>query len=70
MAYLAEASELLGQPREVALAAATVDQIVVPRLGPWCGVQRDPRDGIGGEPANARPHAVSCRPVASARVRG
>jgi GAF domain-containing protein len=38
MAYLAEASELLSQPREVALTAAMVAQIVVPRLGPWCAV--------------------------------
>ncbi|MGQ0482006.1 MAG: SpoIIE family protein phosphatase [Pseudonocardia sp.] len=36
--FLSDASELLGQPREVALTAAIVPQIVVPRLGPWCVV--------------------------------
>jgi serine phosphatase RsbU (regulator of sigma subunit)/anti-sigma regulatory factor (Ser/Thr protein kinase) len=38
MAYLAQAGELLGLPREVGLTAAMVPQIVVPRLGLWCGV--------------------------------
>jgi serine phosphatase RsbU (regulator of sigma subunit) len=38
MTYLAEASELLGQPREVELTAALVPPLVVPRLGPWCSV--------------------------------
>jgi serine phosphatase RsbU (regulator of sigma subunit) len=38
MNYLADASELLSQPRELELTAAIVPQIVVPRLGPWCVV--------------------------------
>jgi serine phosphatase RsbU (regulator of sigma subunit) len=38
MAYLAEASELLGQSRDVQLTAVLVPQVVVPRLGPWCAV--------------------------------
>ncbi len=38
MAYLAEASELLGQSLSVELAVAVVPQIVVPRLGRWCAV--------------------------------
>jgi phosphoserine phosphatase RsbU/P len=38
MAYLAEASELLGQSLSVELAVAVVPQVVVPRLGRWCAV--------------------------------
>ena len=38
MAYLAEASELLGQSLDVELAVAVVPQVVVPRLGRWCAV--------------------------------
>ncbi len=38
MTYLAEASELLAHSLDVELAAALVPQIIVPRLGRWCGV--------------------------------
>jgi sigma-B regulation protein RsbU (phosphoserine phosphatase) len=38
MTYLSEASELLAHPLDVELAAALVPQIIVPRLGRWCGV--------------------------------
>jgi len=38
MAYLADASELLGQTMDVELVVALVPQVVVPRLGQWCAV--------------------------------
>ncbi len=38
MTYLAETSELLGQSLDVALTAAVVPQVVVPRLGRWCAL--------------------------------
>jgi serine phosphatase RsbU (regulator of sigma subunit)/anti-sigma regulatory factor (Ser/Thr protein kinase) len=38
MAYLADASELLGQSMEVPLVVALVPQVVVPRLGQWGAV--------------------------------
>ncbi|HEY0813355.1 MAG TPA: ATP-binding SpoIIE family protein phosphatase [Pseudonocardia sp.] len=47
MAYLAEASELLGQSLDVELAVAVVPQVVVPRLGRWCAVYLcDPKGGL------------------------
>ncbi len=47
MAYLAEASELLGQSLDVELAVAVVPQVVVPRLGRWCAVYlADPAQGL------------------------
>lgn len=47
MAYLAEASELLGQSLDVELAVAVVPQVVVPRLGRWCAVHlADPGGGL------------------------
>ncbi|HZZ49113.1 MAG TPA: SpoIIE family protein phosphatase [Pseudonocardia sp.] len=38
MAYLADASELLGQSMDVPLVVALVPQVVVPRLGQWGAV--------------------------------
>jgi serine phosphatase RsbU (regulator of sigma subunit)/anti-sigma regulatory factor (Ser/Thr protein kinase) len=38
MAYLADASELLGQTMDTELVVALVPQVVVPRLGEWCAV--------------------------------
>ncbi|MGH3684294.1 MAG: SpoIIE family protein phosphatase [Pseudonocardiaceae bacterium] len=38
MIYLVEAGELLAHSLDVELAAALVPQLIVPRLGRWCGV--------------------------------
>ena len=60
MAYLAEASELLGQSLSVELAVAVVPQVVVPRLGAL--VRRVPattRAGCGS-PRSPTPTRTSC----------
>jgi sigma-B regulation protein RsbU (phosphoserine phosphatase) len=55
MAYLADASELLGQSLDVELAVAVVPQVVVPRLGRWCAVHLC--DAAGGLTLAALTHA-------------
>jgi sigma-B regulation protein RsbU (phosphoserine phosphatase) len=55
MAYLADASELLGQSLDVELAVAVVPQVVVPRLGLWCAVHLC--DPLGGLTLAALTHA-------------
>lgn len=63
MAYLAEASELLGQSLSVELAVAVVPQVVVPRLGRWCAVHlldgSDNAVGGGGAVAGLRLAALT-----------
>ena len=59
MAYLAEASELLGQSLSVELAVAVVPQVVVPRLGRWCAVHLFEGGHTAGSPHSPTPTRTS-----------